>query len=211
MLLRRTFALCLAGYACAGVKAHAQTPGAPLLAATERFLALAVGLRRMPLIERHAAANRHINQLVDYTPDLDLCGARDCWQTPAETLASGRGDCEDYAIAKYFLLCACAIGGCPRLVYANWSPTALSGQRLAHIALIADAHDNDPVVLDCLDPPLQALSRRTDLRPVFSFDTSGLWRGAAGERMGDAAARLRPWRGVLERWALQQRASALAH
>jgi hypothetical protein len=210
-MLRRAFSLCIAGYACVGMKAYAQPALDPLQAATDRFRLLAEGLRRLPPAERHAAANRRINELVDYTPDLALCGARDCWQTPAETLASGRGDCEDYAIAKYFLLNACGSGGCPRLVYASWTSPVASAARVAHIALIADAHDRDPVVLDCLDPPLQPLSRRTDLRPVFSFDSTGLWRGADGQRVGDAAVRLRPWRGVLDRWALQQRATAVAH
>lgn len=189
--------------------ARAQMAVDPLHAAAGRFLALAQQLRLLPPAERHVAVNHHVNQMVDYTPDLALCGGRDCWQTPAETLASGRGDCEDYAIAKFFLLNACGTGGCPRLVYASWAAT--SHERVAHIALIADAHDGDPAVLDCLDPALASLSCRTDLRPIFSFDTSGLWRGTAGERVGDAVMRLRPWREVLQRWAHQQRAAAPVH
>ncbi len=213
-MLRRAFALGAAGCFCTGMQARAQlhAPGSldPLLAATERFQRLVRLLRRLPAAERQGAANRHVNQLIDYTPDLELCGRRDCWQTPAETLASGRGDCEDYAIAKYFLLDACATGGCLRLVYASWAPTRQAHELLAHVALMADAGAGDPLVLDCLDPPLQPLSRRTDLRPVFSFDAVGLWRGAGGERVGNAALRLRPWREVLQRWADQQRAAALA-
>lgn len=210
-MLRRAFALYIAGQACAGVPVRAQSPAGLVHGAVERFLALAQALRLLPPAERGEAANRQINQLIDYAPDLDLCGGRDCWQTPAETLASGRGDCEDFAIAKYFLLEACSLGGCPRLVYADWRPVSPMQERLAHVALIADARAGDPLVLDCLDPPLQPLSRRTDLRPVFSFDTAGLWRGAGSERVGDAPARLRPWRGVLQRWADQQRAAGRLH
>src|SRR5690606_37404712 len=38
-----------------------------------------------------------------YHSDNGLWGAGDYWATPAEFLGRG-GDCEDYAIAKYFLL-----------------------------------------------------------------------------------------------------------
>lgn len=207
-MLRRTFALGAAGCACAGWALPARAAD-PLPAAAERFLQLAEGLRQLAPAERCVAVNQQVNQLLAYTHDLAACGRRDCWQTPAETLASGRGDCEDYAITKYFLLGACAGGGCPRLVYARWTPadrphdSPQEGQ--AHVVVIADAQAGDPLVLDCVDPPLQALSRRPDLRPVFSFDAGGLWRGAIGERVGDAPQRLWPWRGVLERWARQQR------
>jgi predicted transglutaminase-like cysteine proteinase len=209
-MLRRAFALGVAGCLCTGMKAHAQVSIDPLHAATDRFQRLAHQLWRLRPAERRAAADRLVNQLVDYTPDFELCGRRDCWQTPAETLACGRGDCEDYAIAKYFLLNACHGGGCPRLVYASWAPEARPAERQGHMAVIADAGDGDPLVLDCIDPALQPLSRRTDLRPVFSFDTTGLWRGTGRERVGDAALRLRPWREVLQRWAEQQRSAGLA-
>lgn len=206
-MLRRAFALGLAGCTCAAVGAHAHT-SEPLHAAADRFFQLARHLRGLPPAERRAALNQQVNQLVDYTSDLELCGGRDCWQTPAETLAAGRGDCEDYAIAKYFLLDACGAGGCPRLVYARCAATSLSGAPLAHVVLIADAGADDPLVLDCLDAPPLPLSRRADLRPVFSFDAHGLWRGVSHEQVGEAAVRLLPWRGVLQRWARQQRAAA---
>ena len=36
-------------------------------------------------------------------------GVPDRWSPPLETLATGRGDCEDYAIAKYVALTAAGI------------------------------------------------------------------------------------------------------
>jgi predicted transglutaminase-like cysteine proteinase len=33
--------------------------------------------------------------------DMKQLGVRDRWSYPLETLTTGRGDCEDYAIAKY--------------------------------------------------------------------------------------------------------------
>ncbi|MBL0729503.1 transglutaminase domain-containing protein [Piscinibacter sp. HJYY11] len=203
-MLRRAFALGLAACTCAGVGVSARAATAPLQAAAERFLRLAQLLRGLPGAERGTALNRWVNQLVDYTPDLSSCGRRDCWQTPAETLASGQGDCEDYAIVKYFLLDACGSAGCARLVYARCERAALVGESPAHVVVIADARAADPLVLDCVGAPPAPLSHRPDLRPVFSFDTHGLWRGVSQEQLGDAAVRLLPWRGVLQRWSQQQ-------
>jgi predicted transglutaminase-like cysteine proteinase len=38
------------------------------------------------------------------TDDIDQWGVADRWSAPLATLTSGRGDCEDYAIAKYVAL-----------------------------------------------------------------------------------------------------------
>ena len=47
------------------------------------------------------AFNADINHRIIYTPELDRA---DAWQTPAQTLATSQGDCEDYAILKYATL-----------------------------------------------------------------------------------------------------------
>lgn len=48
--------------------------------------------------------NRAVNSAIRYTSDLAQHGVADRWTAPLATFASGRGDCEDYAIAKYVLL-----------------------------------------------------------------------------------------------------------
>lgn len=53
---------------------------------------------------RIETANRLVNGAIRYTSDLIQHGVLDQWTTPLATLATGRGDCEDYAIAKYVLL-----------------------------------------------------------------------------------------------------------
>jgi predicted transglutaminase-like cysteine proteinase len=45
--------------------------------------------------------NREINLAIRPTSDLSQWGVPDRWSTPLETLSTGRGDCENYAIAKY--------------------------------------------------------------------------------------------------------------
>ncbi len=49
---------------------------------------------------RVEAANRLINTAIRYTSDLIQHAAIDVWSSPLASLGSGRGDCEDYAIAE---------------------------------------------------------------------------------------------------------------
>ncbi|HET7795456.1 MAG TPA: transglutaminase-like cysteine peptidase [Rhizobacter sp.] len=206
-MLRRTT---LAAFAALGLwaqwpaRAHTAAP-AVRSAAWREYAALAGAAGRLPLDERVDFVNSAINQRIDYAPDTLVCGAADCWQTPTETLALKHGDCEDFAIAKYFVLRDCGLPcGCARLLYALRTPDDTPGLRMPHVVLLGGGTASDPLVFDNLNPLLQPLSKRPDLQPVLSFDVSGLWRGASGERVGDAAALLRPWRELLARWQQQR-------
>jgi predicted transglutaminase-like cysteine proteinase len=53
--------------------------------------------------------NREINLSIIPTSDLSQWGVTDRWSTPIETFTTGRGDCEDYAIAKYVALRAAGV------------------------------------------------------------------------------------------------------
>lgn len=48
--------------------------------------------------------NSVVNRTLAYGSDRSVWGVGDYWATPAEIVARGRGDCEDYAILKYWLL-----------------------------------------------------------------------------------------------------------
>ncbi len=47
--------------------------------------------------------NRFFNRQI-FIDDIKLWGQNDYWASPAEFLAVGGGDCEDFSIAKYFTL-----------------------------------------------------------------------------------------------------------
>ncbi len=55
---------------------------------------------------RAEIVNRGVNQAVRYVSDDQQHGSPDVWSSPLQTLRSGLGDCEDYAIAKYAVLLA---------------------------------------------------------------------------------------------------------
>ncbi|MDD9901412.1 MAG: transglutaminase-like cysteine peptidase [Alphaproteobacteria bacterium] len=50
------------------------------------------------------AAGALVDILVKYLEDESAVQNRDYWQSPIETISEGRGDCEDFAILKYFVL-----------------------------------------------------------------------------------------------------------
>lgn len=58
---------------------------------------------------RIGVINRAINLAIVPTTDLTQWGVPDRWSAPLETFTSRRGDCEDYAIAKYVALKAAGI------------------------------------------------------------------------------------------------------
>ena len=69
------------------------------LTSWQRFLD---SLRDRPVLERITAVNAFVNT-VRYRNDGENWGVGDYWAAPGEFFASG-GDCEDYAIAKYYSL-----------------------------------------------------------------------------------------------------------
>lgn len=59
--------------------------------------------------ERLQAVNEGINALIVYASDEEVYGVGDHWATIEESMSRGRGDCEDIAIAKMWLLNAAGV------------------------------------------------------------------------------------------------------
>ena len=55
-------------------------------------------------LERLARVNDFFNRQIVFDDDMVIWNQADYWATPSETLGLGRGDCEDFVIAKYFTL-----------------------------------------------------------------------------------------------------------
>ena len=124
--------------------------------------------------EKLQRVNSFFNQ-IPFVSDLDHWAARDYWATPVELIASNGGDCEDYAIAKYFSLLAT---GFPveklRITYVKALKQPQNDQ--AHMVLTYFTTPSAmPLVLDNLDTVIRPANQRTDLVPVYSFNASGLW------------------------------------
>ncbi len=84
--------------------ANCKTDSAACSEAARRFTLMVDDVRGREGKARIETANRLVNTAIRYTRDLIQHGAIDVWSAPLASLSSGRGDCEDYAIAKYVLL-----------------------------------------------------------------------------------------------------------
>lgn len=69
-----------------------------------RYLSMLERARELSVPLRISAVNRMVNEAIRYVGDYGQHGIADRWSSPLATLASGRGDCEDYALLKYGLL-----------------------------------------------------------------------------------------------------------
>src|SRR5262249_3242710 len=72
--------------------------------AAKKFLDVIADGRAHDGRARVGVINRDINMAIRPTGDVAQWGVTDRWSAPLATFASGRGDCEDYAIAKYVAL-----------------------------------------------------------------------------------------------------------
>jgi predicted transglutaminase-like cysteine proteinase len=76
----------------------------PCPAAARRFLSIVEHARQRQGRALLGEINRAINLSIRPMSDLAQYGVEDYWASPLESLGSGAGDCEDYAIAKYVAL-----------------------------------------------------------------------------------------------------------
>jgi predicted transglutaminase-like cysteine proteinase len=86
------------------ILAQCRSDAAHCPAAAKKFLDVIADGRAHDGRARVGVINRDINLAIRPTSDLSQWGIADRWSAPLATLASGRGDCEDYAIAKYVAL-----------------------------------------------------------------------------------------------------------
>ncbi len=161
---------------------------------------IATESQRSP-IEKIKLVNQFFNQNLRYTEDLVLWKKSDYWATPLETLGVRAGDCDDYAIAKYLTLLRM---GVPienlRLIYVRAQVGGIQSKIFqAHMVLGYYPQPNAvPLIMDSLVSSIDPATQRPDLRPVFSFNSEGLWVGNQ-QTAADPTARLSRWRDLLAR------------
>lgn len=149
-------------------------------------------------VQKLNRVNDFFNQAVRFESDSLLWQVADYWATPLEFLSKGAGDCEDYAIAKYFTLKALGVPEAKmRITYVK----AIQ-QNQAHMVLTYfEGQHTVPLVLDNLQPSILPATARQDLVPVYSFNDAGLWL-AQVRGMGQAvggAERLSRWTDLIQR------------
>lgn len=151
--------------------------------------------------ERLEEANRAVNQAIRYVSDYAQHGEADRWSTPLATFATAKGDCEDYAIAKYVALTAAGFSRDDlQLVLVRDRAV-----RQDH-AVLAARLDGHWLILDNRFSALKDDFEASNLTPLFAINHDGVHLFAAPfakrQPLGDeveaapAAAAGNEWTGI---------------
>jgi len=127
--------------------------------------------------------NRAINLAIRPVSDLAQHGRIDVWTSPLATLASGSGDCEDYAIAKFVALRRAGIA--PEDLRIVVLHDTIHGDNHAVTAARLDGH------WLMLDNRRMAMIEDSDVRnyqPTFVIDQHGVMRYGDAPLLADAWA-----------------------
>lgn len=142
------------------------------------------------------AVNAYFNSNYKVSDDLTLWAEEDHWATPKEFAAKGAGDCEDFAIAKYFELVAENV---PKELLAL-SYVTLNGNQAHMVLLYHDKAEEAWFVLDSYNPAVLPVSKRPDLNFIYSFNELGVWvpdKKVIGKKVAEANS-LSKWQDILK-------------
>lgn len=152
-------------------------------------------------MQRLKDVNEFFNRRIKFVDDQKNWGENDYWATPIESLVRGAGDCEDYAIAKYFTL---KFLGVPvtklRITYVR-AIIGGAGSNISQAHMVLTYYptpDAEPLVLDNLVGEIRPASRRADLQPIFSFNSEGVY-GAGGVPQPGGGSRISKWNDLVEK------------
>lgn len=159
----------------------------------------------LPDAEKLSRVNRFFNDRVIWKQDTEIWQQNDYWATPLETLGKGLGDCEDFSVAKYMTLLLAGVDVEKlRITYVKAQMGGVYSKVFeAHMVLAYyTSPAADPHILDNMIDEVRPASRRPDLKPVFGFNSQGLWvRGASAPATRNPGAKLSRWRDLLQRMA----------
>ena len=130
----------------------------------------AQSLRELAPLERLGAINRYVNRRVHFVSDEQQFGRPDVWSAADRTLRTGRGDCEDYAIAKLQMLRTAGISD--RDLYLVILRDLV--RREDHAVLVVRAAGR-MLLLDNGTDQLLDSAEVSDYRPVLTFASYGEW------------------------------------
>jgi predicted transglutaminase-like cysteine proteinase len=177
------------------IDAYTRRFGAPARGRLEAWKQYAAQRRGSPGAEAELLldVNRTLNR-IRFIDDQTHWGEADYWATPAESIASNGGDCEDFTIAKYFLLKELGVPvSRMRMTYVK----SLKLNQPHMVLAYYPRPDAEPLVLDNLEETVRPASQRTDLIPVYSFNDEEVWIEARGK--SGSPRQIRNWNMLLER------------
>ena len=152
------------------MRAAAAAMGPRAEAGARDLLALLQRIASADEVTKAREVNDFYNRRIRYDSDEAVWGQLDYWATPLQTLDKGRGDCEDFAIAKYYTLVA---AGVPHerlfLAYAAITVPPAPAERpgdksVSHMVLVYYPQPSaEPFILDNIVREVRLASKRPDL------------------------------------------------
>ena len=126
--------------------------------------AFAASLRGHGALAKLEAVNAYVNARVRFVDDSVQFGVGDRWMVPSETFGRGRGDCEDYAIAKRAMLRAAGVADKDLYLVVLKDLT----RRADHAVLVVRAAGRFLVLDNGTDRIVDSATVR-DYRPILTF------------------------------------------
>ena len=120
--------------------------------------------------ERLQAVNEGVNDLLTYASDEEVYGVGDYWATLEESLTRGRGDCEDIAIAKMWLLNAAGVD----LSHMRLVVLKDTLRNLDH-AVLSVMEDGHQYVLDNTAWKVGHADWMRGYRPIYALSSEQSW------------------------------------
>lgn len=132
--------------------------------------------KKKKTLHKLKAVNDFFNK-IKYQVDIKHWKKKDYWATPFEFMGTGAGDCEDFAIAKYFSLRKLGVSDKKlRIMYVKLKTRNTKFDQAHMVLTYYHKPNSTPIVLDNVNKKLKLATKRKDLKPVYSFNASGLWQ-----------------------------------
>jgi len=157
--------------------------------AKNRFIAidekLLHDLKNASEIKKLNTVNTWVN-FIRYKSDMKVYGVSDYWATLYEFVGKGKGDCEDYTIAKYYILKE--LGVDPKklkftyVIYKNRKGQKVSHMVLSYLKVPKPKSKDDILILDNNNRLVLPASKRADLVTVIKMIN------------GDTGAKSKKWK-----------------
>ena len=152
-------------------------------------------------VKKLKAVNDFFNK-IKYLPDRKVWKKKDYWAAPFEFMGVGAGDCEDYAIAKYFALRALGIPDEKlKITYVKLKQKRKKYEEAHMVLNYYHKPNSTPIILDNVNKKLKLATKRTDLKPVYSFNASGLWaaQNKTKSLKSQGENKLKKWQSMMSR------------
>jgi len=152
--------------------------------------------------EKLENVNRFFNML-RFIDDIKLWGDKNYWATPIEFIGVNGGDCEDFAIAKYFTLLELGIPD------EKMRITMVKAVRLNQYHMVVAYYETPgsvPLILDNIEGLIKPASERQDLIPVYSFNGKQLWLNKEKGQgvVAGKSQRLKRWTNLNQRMGISK-------